>query len=149
MALLWGTCYDPPTAVTAATTGNLAMTALDTSNLRATFNGPASGWVLVRLQCTVHGATTFPAILLGVLQGSSVIRRVAPIGGIKATAVATTMVTQEATFVYAVTPTTAYTWDAAYGCETGIASTAIKYGGPNDTTTNNAFGGFCFEVWEA
>jgi hypothetical protein len=150
MACLGAALYDPSTAATAATTGALAMTALDTTNLRLTFTVPASGNVLVRVQCAVHGATTFPAILLGVMEGSTVIGRVAPIGGLKATAVATTMVTQEATFVVSgLTPAASKTWDAAYGVETGVSSSAIKWGGPNDTTSNNAFGAFVFEVWEA
>lgn len=150
MACLVGIAYDPSTAVTAATTANLAMTALDTTNLRASFTVPASGKVWVRMQCVVHGATTFPAILLGILQSTTVIARVAPIGGLKSTAVATAMVTQEATFVVSgLTPAASLTWDAAYGVETLLAATGIKYGGPNDTTANNAFGAFIFEIWEA
>lgn len=150
MAVLVAIGYDPTTAVTAATTAALAMTALDTTNLRATFTVPTNGKVLVRMMCTVHGATTFPSILLGVLQGSTVIRRVSPIGGLKNTAVATAMATQEA--VFAVTGLTAgasLSWDAAYGVETLVAATGIKYGGPNDATANNAFGAFVFEIWEA
>ena len=38
--------------------------------------------------------------------------------------------------------------DAAYGVETLVASTGIKYGGPNNTTANDAFGGFAFEAWD-
>jgi hypothetical protein len=59
-------------AVSAATTSTLAMTALDTTNLRLTFGVPVTGKVLVRLQGTLHGATTYPQILLGVLEGSTV-----------------------------------------------------------------------------
>lgn len=40
------------------------------------------------------------------------------------------------------------TWDAAYAVETVVAATGWKYGGPNDTTVNNAFGGLQFEIWE-
>jgi hypothetical protein len=150
MACLGSRLYDPAVAVTKATTALLAMTALDTTNLRITFNVPASGRVLVRIQTLVHGATTFPTILLGVLEGSTVIARVSPIGGLKTTAVATAQVTQEATFVVGdLTPAASKTWDAAYGVEILLASTGIKYGGPNDATTNNAFGAFIFEIWEA
>lgn len=150
MSCLVGIAYDPAVAVTKATSALLAMTAVDTTNLRANFNVPASGKVLVRLMCTVHGATTFPAILLGVLEGSTVIKRVAPIGGLKSTAVATAMVTQEASFVISgLTPSQAKVWDAAYGVETLIAATGIKYGGPNNATANDAFGAFIFEIWEA
>lgn len=148
MPLLAGTFYDPAVAVTLATTGDLAMTAMDTTNLRLSFTVPTGGIVQVRISCTVHGATTFPAILLGVLEGSTVRGRMAPIGGLKATAVATTMVTQEAVFlVTGLTPGATPNWDAAYGVETGVAATGIKYGGPNNTTTNNAFGGIAFEIW--
>lgn len=150
MGNLVAIAYDPAAAVTKATSALLAMTALDTTNLRAVFNAPASGKVTVRIQVTVHGATTFPAILLGVLEGSTVIKRVAPIGGLKATAVATTMVTQEAVFtITGLTPSQQYTWDAAYGVETIVAATGIKYGGPNNATANDAFGAAIFEIWEA
>jgi hypothetical protein len=150
VSCLGGLCYDPAVAVTKNTTANLAMTAVDTTNLRIAFTVPTNGRVLVRLACTVHGATTFPSILLGVLEGSTVRMRVAPNGGLKNTAVATAMVTHEATAVISgLTPGANLTWDAAYGVETLIASTGIKYGGPNNTTANDAFGGFCFEIWEA
>lgn len=148
MACLGARAYDPSVAVTKATSALLAMTALDTTNLRISFTSPPSGRVLVRLQGAVHGATTFPAILLGVLEGSTVIGRVAPIGGLKSTAVATAMATQEASFVVEGLSGDKV-WDAAYGVETVIAATGIKYGGPNDATANNAFGAFIFEVWEA
>jgi hypothetical protein len=126
------------------------MTALDTTNLRATFTVPASGRVLVRIQGCVHGATTFPQILLGVMDGSTVVARAAPIGGLKTTAVTSAMVTQEATFtVSGLTPSSSVTWDAAYGVEITVASTGLKYGGPNNATANNAFGALLFEVWAA
>jgi hypothetical protein len=150
MACLGAVLYDPAVAVTKSTTALLAMTALDTTNLRITFTVPASGRVLVRIQTLVHGATTFPTILLGVLEGSTVIARVSPIGGLKTTAVATAQSTQEATFVVpGLSPGASKTWDAAYGVEILLAATGIKYGGPNDATTNNAFGAFIYEIWEA
>ena len=149
MACLGAILYDPSTAATRATTAALAMTAVDTTNLRISFTAPASGRVLVRLACVIHGATTFPQILLGILSGSTVVARKAPVGGLPGTAVATTMLAVEAVMVVNVTPGASLTWDAAYGVETLVASTAIKYGGPNNTTANDAFGGFGFEVWEA
>ena len=148
MALLAGTLYDPTTSVNKVTTAALAMTALDTTNLRLTFTAPANGAVLVRLVGTLHGATTFPQILLGVLDGSTVKGRVAPQAVLGGTALATTMVNVEALFVVTgLTPSTSYTWDAAYGVETLVASTGLKYGGPQDSTANNAFGGFVYEIW--
>lgn len=150
MANLANRLYDPVTAVTWATTAALAMTAMDTTNLRNTFTVPANGRVMVRMMCTVHGAATFPSILLGILQGSTVIARVSPIGGLKNTAVATAHVTQEATFVVSgLTPGASLSWDMAYGVETAVTSSAIKCGGPNNTTSNDAFGAAIFEIWEA
>jgi hypothetical protein len=150
MACLGAKLYDPATAVTKATTAAIAMTAIDTTNLRIVFTVPSTGRVMVRLQGVIHGATTMPTILLGVMEGSSVIGRVSPIGGLKNTAVATAHVTQEASFVVeGLTPGQQKTWDAAYGVETLVASTGLKYGGPNNTTANDAFGAFIFEIWEA
>jgi hypothetical protein len=142
--------YDPAVAVSHATTAALAMTAMDTTNLRTTFNAPASGRVLVRLRGVVHGATTFPQILLGVMEGATVIGRDHATGGLKTTAVATAQLAQESMFVVSgLTPAASYTWDAAYGVETLVAATGLKYGGPNNTTTNDAFGGFLYEIWAA
>lgn len=142
--------YDPATAVTFATTAALAMTAFDTTNLRNSFTVPSSGAVTVRIACTVHGATTFPAIVLGVLNGATVVCRQSPIGGIKATALATSMVTQEMVMtITGLTPGASLNWDAAYGVETLVAATGIKCGGPNNATANDAFGALIFEVWDA
>lgn len=148
MACLGAINYDPSTAVSKATSALLAMTAFDTTNLRITFTPPASGNVLVRIHCCVTGATTMPTILLGVLSGASVIVRASPTGGLKNTAVATAYVDQEIEAV--VTGLSgSQTWDAAYGVETIVAATNIKYGGPNNTTANDAWGACQFEVWEA
>lgn len=142
--------YDPATAATYSTAALLAMTAFDTTNLRCSFTVPSSGAVTIRISCTVHGATTMPSILLGVLQGSTVICRGNPIGGLKNTAVATAMVTQELVMtITGLTPGASLNWDAAYGVETLIASTGIKCGGPNNATANDAFGALIFEVWDA
>lgn len=150
MPLLAGTLYDPASAVTKSTTATLAMTALDTTNLRLTFTAPASGCVLVRLQGTLHGATTFPQIQLGVLEGSTVKGRVTPAGLMNGNLAATSFLTVEGLFVVTgLTAGASLTWDAAYGVETVVASTGLKYGGPNNTTANDAFGGFAFEVWAA
>jgi len=149
MAVLGAVLYDPSTAVTKGTAAS-AMAAFDTTNARITFTVPASGRVLVRIVCVVHGATTFSSILLGVLNGASVVAKVCPIGGLKSTAVATAMVTQEATFVVpGLTPAASLTWDAAWGIETFVNNSLIKYGGPDSATANNAFGALQFEIWEA
>lgn len=150
MALLAGALYDPAVAVSKVTSGLLAMTALDTTNLRVTFTVPANGSVLVRLRGTIHGATTFPQIMLGVLETATLRGRQAPVGALKTTAVATAQLSQEALYtVTGLTPGASLTWDAAYAVQVVLASTGIKYGGPDNTTTDDAFGGFAFEVWEA
>ena len=149
MACLGAILYDPAVAVTKGGAAS-AMAAFDVTNARLTFTVPASGRVLVRIVCVVHGATTFSTYLLGVMNGASVVARVCPIGGLKTTAVATAMVTQEATFVVpGLTPAASLTWDAAWGCETFVTASLIKYGGPQNATANNAFGALQFEVWEA
>jgi hypothetical protein len=146
--LLGAVLYDPAVAVTKGTIAS-AMAAFDTTNARISFTAPASGMALVRIACVVHGATTFSTILLGVMSGASVIGRACPIGGLKTTAVATAMVTQEVKFVVpGLTPGASLTWDAAWGIETFVASSLIKYGGPNDATVNNAFGALQFEIWD-
>jgi hypothetical protein len=149
MGLLAGTLYDPAAAVTKATTAALAMTAMDTTNLRLVFTVPANGRVLVRLAGgAIHGAATYPQILLGVLEGATVRGRVTPQVTINGTALATTMATPEALLIVTgLSAGASLTWDAAYGVETLVASTGLKYGGPNNTTANDAFGGFAFEIW--
>ena len=147
MALLGSINYDPASAVSKSCASLLAMTALDTTNLRITFTAPANGIVMVRLAGTLLGATTFPTILLGILESSTVKARVSPIGAIPGTALATSNVGQEALFlVSGLTPGNSYTWDAAYGVEILLASTNIKYGGPNNNSGANAWGGFQFEI---
>lgn len=149
MNLLAGKLYDPGTSVNKVTTAALAMTALDTTNLRLAFVVPPSGMVYVRMEGSLHGATTFPQIMLGVLEGSTVKGRVRPKSIMGGTALATTLVDVEALFaVTGLTPGAALTWDAAYGVETLVAATGLKYGGPNNTTANDAFGGFAFEIWD-
>lgn len=125
------------------------MTALDTTNLRLTFTAPANGIVQVRLKGQTHGAASGPRIMLGVLDGATVVGRMSPMGSVFGTNLATQQYGQECTFlVTGLTPSNSYTWDAAYGVELILASSALKWGGPNDTTTDNNFGAFSFEVWE-
>lgn len=149
MTLLAGVAYDPATAVNKVTTALLAMTALDTTNLRLTFTAPANGIVLVRLNGTLHGATTYPQILLGVLDGATVRGRMAPNAYLNGTALATSYLGVEVLFlVGGLTGGNSYSFDAAYGVETLVASTGLKYGGPNNTTANDAFGAFAFEIYD-
>lgn len=147
MGLLAHATYDPAVAVSKSTAALQAMTALDTTNLRVTFT-PATTKVLVRLCGTLHGATTVPSILLGVLQGAAVIAKVAPmLGG--GNVAATSLIRAEAIFAVTVAAGTPLTWDAAMSVETLVAATGLKYGGPNNAVANDAFGAFSFEVWAA
>ena len=149
MPTLAAITYDPAGAVSKATSSLLAMTALDTANLRNVFVCPVSGNVLVRVRGAVIGATTFPRILLGVLDGSTIRMRMTPMGQYSGTALATTLLSQEAVgVVTGLTAGTTYTWDAAYSVDIILASTNLKYGGPNDASGADAFGGFVFEVWD-
>lgn len=148
MNLLAAKLYDPASAVSKSTATLIAMTAFDTTNLRLAVVVPAHGMVRFRLRCMLEGATTFPQILLGVLNGSTVVGRVAPHTTLDGTALATTFAVLDAEFtVTGLTPGST-NFDAAYGVETVVASTNIKYGGPNNTTANDAFGGFVFEAWD-
>ncbi len=140
--------YDPSVAVSKATSSLLAMTALDTTNLRLTFTAPASGNVMVRMRCSQLGATTFPRILLGVLDGATVRLRMAPQGQLELAVAANRAVQEVYGVVTGLTPGNSYTWDAAYGVEDIVASTNIQYGGPNDASGADAYGGFLFEIWE-
>ena len=149
MACLGSAIQDPAVAVTKATTALLAMTALDTALLRVNFVVPASGRVLVVMQGTLHGATTFPQILFGVLQGATVIFRKRPMLGGGNLAATTLMAVETSSVVGGLTPGAALAWDAAYGVETIVALTGIKYGGPNGVVANDAFGAFSIEIWEA
>jgi hypothetical protein len=149
MKLLAGTSYDPAAAVTKATTALLAMTAFDTTNLRlSSIAVPSHGMLRWRIICGVHGATTLPSILLGVLEGTTVRGRIAPmVGG--GNLVATGRYQHEATgLITGLTGGSSITLDAAYGVEVVVAATGIKYGGPNNTTTNDAFGAIVFEVFD-
>lgn len=148
MNLLGAKLYDPAIAVSKATTAALAMTAIDTTNLRLAITVPAHGMVRFRLMAVLHGATTFPSILLGVMNGATVLGRVAPVQSLGNTAVATAMVNVEAEFTVTGLTPGAMNVDAAYGVETLVSSTGLKYGGPNNTTANDAFGGFVFEAWD-
>lgn len=148
--LLAGTMYDPGTAATVSTASLLAMTAIDTTNLRLSFTVPASGKVLVRLRCSGTGSTSPATDYLGVLQASTVMGRQAAYGFLMGVANATDLCVLQSEFVVGgLTPAANLTWDAAYGVETPLALTVLAYGGPNDTTANNAYGGFAYEIWAA
>jgi hypothetical protein len=146
--LLGAILYDPAVAVNKVTTAAIAMTAIDTVNLRLAITVPAHGKVRFRLMAVIHGATTFPSILMGVMNGAAVIGRVAPVQSLGNTAVATALVNVEADFIATGLAPGAMNCDAAYAVETLVAATGLKYGGPNNAVANDAFGGFVFEAWD-
>jgi hypothetical protein len=149
VACLGAVLYDPAVAVSKGTIAS-AMAAFDTTNARITFTVPPSGKVLARVAVTMHGAATMSSPLLGVMNGASVVARAAPTGGLVNTAQTTAMIRLESVFVISgLTPAASLTWDAAWGIETFVANSLLKYGGPNNATANDAFGALCFEVWEA
>jgi hypothetical protein len=146
--LLKAALYDPAAAVSKATSSLLAMTAFDTTNLRLAITVPAHGMVRFKMRCIVTGATTCPTILLGVLNGATVIGRVSPQYE-NATANATTQnFVLDAEFTVTGLAPGAMNVDAAYAVQVIVASTNIKYGGPNTNAGANAWGGFLFEAWD-
>lgn len=148
MNLLGAILYDPAGSVTKACTSNIAMTAFDTTNLRLTVTVPAHGMIRVKMSCAIEGAATFPQILLGMLVGSTVTGRISPQITINGTALSTTRAVAVAEFtVTGLTPGSTV-FDAAYGVEFLVASSNIRYGGPNNTTASDAWGGFQFEIWD-
>lgn len=144
---LGAVAYDPAAAVSKATSSLIAMTAFDTTNARISFVAQTTR-VLWRIRCNLSGATTFPQVLLGVMDGATVKGRATPVAGIPATALATTNVALEASGVITgLTRGTTFNYDAAYSVDIVLAATNIHYGGPNDTTANNAWGALQFEIW--
>jgi hypothetical protein len=100
------------------------------------------------LEFTLHGTTTFPQLLMGILESTTVIARVPPKYNV-ANVAATSLVRGEVEFtIGGLTPGASLTWDVAMSVETAVASSGIKCGGPNDTTANNAFGAFIYELWD-
>ena len=149
MPCLGSKTYDPATAATKGTVAS-AMAAFDTTNSRITFTVPSTGRVFFRVKAQIHGAITFSQFLLGVMNGATVVARVTPQGSILGTALATTLVPIEASgTIEGLTAGASVTWDSAWACETFVTGSLIKYGGPNNTTANDAFGALLFEVWDA
>lgn len=148
MNLLAAKLYDPAVAVSKATSSLLAMTAFDTTNLRLAITVPAHGMVFFRMRCQITGATTVPTILLGVMNGATVIGRVTP-RDYPGTMNAATQTTEcEAEFTATGLTPGAMNVDAAYAVQVIVASTNIKYGGPNTNAGANAWGAFVFEAWD-
>jgi len=47
------------------------------------------------------------------------------------------------------TPGSSNTFDAAYGVEIVESAGGLKWGGPDNTTTDDAFGALQYEIWAA
>jgi hypothetical protein len=150
MNLLSSTLYDPSGVggVSKATSALLAMTAFDTTNLRLAITVPAHGKVRFKMRCAITGATTCPTILLGVLNGATVIGRVAPTYENATANAATQNFVCDAEFTVTGLTPGAMNVDAAYAVQVVVASTNIKYGGANTNAGANAWGGFLFEAWD-
>jgi hypothetical protein len=148
MNLLGSAAYDPVAAVSKATSALLALTALDTTNLRLAITVPAHGKVKFIMRGTITGATTVPAILFGVLNGATVLKRAVPMLFNGTNSGATQDTTAVAEFVVTGLTPGAMNVDAAYGVQLVVAATNIKYGGPNDATGADAWGAFVFEAWD-
>lgn len=141
--------YDPGTAATASMTSLLAMTALDTTNLRLTFTAPSDGDVYWKARCGWGGATVPGQALLGILESTTVVARAVPqwVGGMSSSTASGVL---EASGVVTGVSAGSHTWDAAYGVQVvSGAGGGLKWGGPNDTTQNNAWGAFTFMLWQA
>lgn len=149
MVVLANALYDPAAAVSKDTSAAIALVEIDTTNLRLAFAAPITGRVLVRMCGVLHGATTFPQIFLGIREAGVTKARVVPTVKVGGTALATTRATAEAFIVISGLSAGTHTFDASYGVDVGVASTGLKYGGPSDTTADNAFGGFVFDILAA
>jgi hypothetical protein len=104
---------------------------------------PAHGKVLFRLACAIDTAVTVPAILLGVMAGAVILGRAAPQANF-----ATTIAQASAEFVVTGLTPGALNVDAAYAVQAVVAASNIKYGGPDDASGADAWGGFSFEAWD-
>jgi hypothetical protein len=144
MKLLAAVNYDPAVAVNKSTAALLAMTALDTVNLRLPVTVPSHGSLRFHMRGTVRGAATNPQLMLGVMNGATVVGRQVP----KADMVsATRWVEIDADFTVDGLAPGAANFDAAYAVQIVVAATMISYGGPDNNAGNNAFGGFLFEIY--
>lgn len=152
MALLVGKAYDPTggAIISKATSALLAITALDTTNLRLVPTIPSNGIVVVRQQFCNKGGSEVPQLMSAILEGSTVRGRRAPITSGRPSGSANSLKAFESiATIPGLTPAATPNWDAAYGVETVLASSNIVYGGPQNATANDSGGSYIFEVWEA
>lgn len=148
MILLASTLYDPGTAVSKATDTLIAMTAFDTTNLRIAVTVPSHGKVWFKIRCCVYGQTSYPSLLLGVMNGSTVVARSVPSYFVGTSSAGTSYNGCVAEFTVSGLTPGSTNFDAAYSVKATVAGTNIKYGGPDNTTIISAWGGFLFEAWD-
>lgn len=150
--LLAGIMYDPSTAASLSTS-LAAMTAMDTTNLRNTFTAPASGNVFWRIRTLITGSASapLPSVLLGIKESSTVVARQAPEIFAMATSTTLPFWVLEASGVISGVSAGSHSYDASYAVQLvgGSTNFKIKYGGPNNTTANDAWGGILFDIWTA
>ena len=145
MNLLSTRNYDPDPAVTASTASRIAMTAIDTTNLRNIFTIPSHGMIFVRMEVAVAGGASIPSVMLGVMVGGTVVGRL--LARVHSNGTTAKLVAEFTVSSGLGTIGTSCQLDAAYGVEVEVGSSALKWGGPNDTTSDNAWGGFQFSVF--
>lgn len=154
-ALLGAVCYDPGTAASKSMTSLLALTKLDAgSNLSITFTSPGTTtWFFYRIRVVYTGASsTFGSAILGLLESGTPVpgTRVTPKRSAPAAVLAGTKTVLDASGVFTGLSAGSHTLDAAYGVQlASSASGALKCGGPDDSTPNNAWGAALFEIWQA
>lgn len=149
MACLGAISYDPAVMVSVPITAAIGMTAFDTTNLRIIFTAPDNGRVFVRMWAVMTNLTAQPQVMLGVMEGSTIMGRMA-IAPETTNVTGFTYMPAEVGFVVAgLTPGASLTWDAARSVELAVAAANFKWGGPDDTTAGSAAGGFHFEIWDA
>lgn len=154
MNVLGAIMYDPGSAVTKATSSNLAMTAFDTTNLRLTVTVPAHGFLRFKIACAHYGpgggaAGKLASIFLGVLTSAgAIVFRAVPFSTPNTADAVSKSTGVFVDVVVGGLSAGSTSFDAAYAVQILQASAAIKYGGPDDATGNDAWGGFSFEIYD-
>jgi hypothetical protein len=143
---------DPGTAETVQTTTASVMAAISTTNFRLTVTAPTSGRIACRIRGCWTGNTSLASFHLGVMEGSTIWGRQAAwanAGNVGAPA-ATDLYPVEAFLTMGgFTGGNSYVLDAAWAVETVQTSSNLKWGGPDNATTNDAWGGLTYELWAA
>jgi hypothetical protein len=150
---LGAVAYDPASRVLKDLGTLLAMTAFDTTNARITFTAPASGKVRWREAVAFRPGASGSVIglMLGVLDGATVRARQTADG---LRTIPTGSAVGQYNLVYAegiisgLTPGNSYTFDAAYSIKATAVAPDLAYGGPNNTTADDAAGALFFEIHE-